>query len=135
MMIEKASSYPFYAGERKVFGRPIGANQAIQGPLAAAYSKLECAWLGILKAASMFDAQQDPKAVGDVCSMAKYLAIEAGTEGAYHTMQTFGGYGFAREYHVERWFREMQLARVAPITQQMTLNYVAEHILGMPRSY
>jgi acyl-CoA dehydrogenase len=124
-----------YANKRIVFDRPIGAYQGIQHPLAAAYAKLECAWLATLKAATLHDQNANPKKVGDIANMAKYLAVEASIEATYHAMQTFGGYGYAKEYHIERWWREVQLFRLAPITQQMTLNYTGEHILGMPKSY
>ena len=124
-----------YAGERKVFNRPIGSNQGIQFPLAAAYAKVECARLAIYKASTLYDQNADPKLVGDISNIAKFAAVEAAVEAIHCSMQTFGGYGFAKEYHVERWWREIQLIRVAPISQQMTMNYIAEHILGMPRSY
>ena len=124
-----------YSRERIIFGRPIGSNQGVQFPLASAYAKLECAKLAVLKAAMLFDNRSPLKEVGDISNMAKYAAVEAGIEAVYHSMQTFGGYGFAKEYHVERWWREMQLFRLAPIAQQMTLNYIGEHVLGMPRSY
>ncbi|MBU2549557.1 MAG: acyl-CoA/acyl-ACP dehydrogenase [Proteobacteria bacterium] len=124
-----------YANQREVFGRAIGSHQGIQFPLAAAYNKLECAWLATLKAATLYDKKAPQKKVGDVSNIAKFAATEAAVEAVYHAMQTLGGYGFAKEYHIERWWREVQLMRLAPITQQMTLNYTAEHILGLPRSY
>ena len=124
-----------YSNQRKVFGNPIGANQGVQFPLASAYAKLECAWLAVLKAAVLYDRQESPKLVGDISNMAKFAAVEAGVDAVYHAMQAHGGYGYAKEYHVERWFREIQLMRLAPISQQMTLNYIGEHILGMPKSY
>jgi acyl-CoA dehydrogenase len=124
-----------YANERDVFNKPIGAHQAVQHPLAAAHAKMESAWLSILKAASMHDAGKDNVAVGHVANMAKYVAVEASIEACYHAMQTFGGAGFAADYHVERWWREVQLFRLAPLTQQMSLNYIGEHVLGMPKSY
>ena len=124
-----------YASDRKVFGCPIGAHQAVQHPLAAAYAKLETAWLAVVKAAVMHDQKKSSKEVGDLANMAKYLAVEASIEAVYHAMQTLGGSGFAKEYHIERWWREVQLFRVAPVTQQMTLNYLGEHVLGLPRSY
>jgi len=124
-----------YAKKRVVFGRPIGAFQGVQFPLAGAYAKLECAWLATIKAATLHDQKQNPKKVGDIANMAKYLAVEASIEATYHAMQTLGGYGYAKEYHIERWWREVQLFRLAPITQQMTLNYTGEHILGLPKSY
>ncbi len=124
-----------YAGERIVFDRPIGANQGIQMPLAAAYAKVECARLAVLKAAALYDRQASSKLIGDISNLAKYAAVEAAMEATYSAMQAHGGYGYAKEYHVERWWREIQLLRLAPISQQMTLNYIGEHILGMPRSY
>ncbi len=130
--IKKAAAY---AGERVVFGRPIGANQGIQFPLADAYAKLECAWLATLKAAVLYDKGANAKEVGDIANIAKYMSVEAAFEAVCHAMQTHGGYGYTKEYHVERWLREIILIRVAPISQQMTLNYISEHILGMPKSY
>jgi len=124
-----------YAGERVVFDRPIGINQGIQMPLAAAYAKVECARLAVLQAATLYDRQASPKLIGDISNLAKYAAVEAAMEATYSAMQTHGGYGYAKEYHVERWWREIQLLRLAPISHQMTLNYIGEHILGMPRSY
>ena len=124
-----------YAGQRVIFDKPIGTNQGIQHPLASAYAKVECAKLAVLKAAALYDRQADPKLIGDVSNMAKYAAVEAAMDATYSAMQTHGGYGYAKEYHVERWWREIQLLRLAPISQQMTLNYIGEHILGMPRSY
>ncbi len=124
-----------YAKDRNVFGQPIGAHQAVQHPLAIAYAKVEAAWGQVLKAATLFDTGKSDKEVGDVANMAKYLAAEAAIEATYHAMQTLGGCGYAREYHVERWFRECQLFRLAPVTQQMTLNYLGEHVLGLPKSY
>lgn len=124
-----------YASQRKVFDRFIGAHQGVQFPLASAFAKIECARLATLKAAALYDRGELSKEVGDVANIAKYAAVEAGIEAVYHAMQTFGGYGFAREYHVERWWREIQLMRLAPVTQQMTLNYIGEHILGLPKSY
>jgi len=124
-----------YANQRQVFSTVIGAHQGIQFPLASAYAKLECAWLATLKAAVLYDQEAPQKQVGDIANVAKYSAVEGGIEAVYHSMQTLGGYGYAKEYHIERWWREVQLLRLAPITQQMTLNYTAEHILRMPRSY
>ncbi|WNC67332.1 acyl-CoA dehydrogenase family protein [Thalassotalea nanhaiensis] len=124
-----------YAKERNVFGQPIGAHQAVQHPLAAAYAKVEAAWGQVLKAATLYDEGKSDKEVGDVANMAKWLAAESALEATHHAMQTLGGCGFAREYHVERWFRECQLFRLAPVTQQMTLNYLGEHVLGLPKSY
>ena len=124
-----------YAGQREVFGRPIGANQGIQFPLAAAFAKVECARLAVYKAATLYDQKANPKKVGDIANIAKFSAVEAAVEAIQCSMQAFGSYGYAKEYHVERWWREIQLVRVAPISQQMTMNYIAEHIMGMPKSY
>jgi acyl-CoA dehydrogenase len=124
-----------YANQRKVFSTVIGAHQGIQFPLASAYAKLECAWLATLRAAALYDRNAPQKSVGDISNLAKYAATEACIEAVYQAMQALGGYGYAKEYHIERWWREVQLFRIAPITQEMTLNYTAEHILGMPRSY
>ena len=124
-----------YANQRQVFDCVIGAYQGIQFPLASAYAKLEGAWLATLHAAMLYDKKEDSKKVGDMSNMAKFLAVEATHEAVYHAMQTLGGYGYAKEYHIERWWREIQAQRVAPVSQHMTLNYIAEHILGMPRSY
>ena len=124
-----------YAGERNVFGVPIGMHQAVQHPLAAAYAKVESAWLMVLKAATLNDIDNTDKAAGDLANMAKFVAVESCIEACYHAMQTYGGAGYAREYHQERWWREAQLFRLAPLTQQMTLNYIGEHVLGLPKSY
>ena len=124
-----------YANDRSVFGQPIGGHQAVQHPLAAAYAKLESAWDTVKRAAWMLDGGAPSVAVGSVSNMAKYLAVEAAIEACSAAVQTHGGNGYAREYHVERWLRETQLFRLAPVTQQMTLNFIGEHVLGMPRSY
>tara|TARA_B110000503_G_scaffold127719_1_gene197791 strand:+ start:258 stop:1433 length:1176 start_codon:yes stop_codon:yes gene_type:complete len=124
-----------YAGERNVFGVPIGMHQAVQHPLAAAYAKVESAWLMVLKAATLNDIDNTDKAAGDFANMAKFVAVESCIEACYHAMQTYGGAGYAREYHQERWWREAQLFRLAPLTQQITLNYIGEHVLGLPKSY
>ncbi len=124
-----------YANERSVFGAPIGSHQGVQHPLAGAHAKIEAAWLAVLKAATLNDRNPADKQAGDMANMAKYTAVEACIEGCYHAMQTYGGAGFAREYHQERWWREAQLFRLAPLTQQMTLNYIGEHVLGLPKSY
>jgi len=124
-----------YGNQREVFGKMITSNQAIQHPYAAAHAKLECAWLMVLKAADTFDNGGSIKEVGDLTSMAKFAAVDAATEGVHHAMLSLGGYGFTKEYHIERWWRELQLQRLAPITQHLTLNYIGEHMLGMPKSY
>ena len=124
-----------YANERTVFDQPIGAHQAVQHPLAAAYAKLETAWISVLYAATMHDQGAPSTLVGEKANLAKYIAVEAAIDACYQSMQMHGGNGFAREYHVERWWREVQLFRLAPVTQQMTLNFIGEHVLGMPKSY
>lgn len=121
-----------YAKEREVFGRPIGANQAIAHPLAEAHVRLQAAWQLTLAAAARYDAGLD---CGEAANSAKFLAAEAGFFAADRAVQTFGGMGYAKEYHVERYFREARLQRIAPVSQEMTLNYVAQQVLGLPRSY
>jgi acyl-CoA dehydrogenase len=121
-----------YANERRVFGRPIGQNQGIQFPIARAYANLRAAALMVEKAASLFDANED---CAEEANMAKLLASEAAWEAGDTCMQTFGGYGFAEEMDVERKFRETRLYRTAPISTNMILAYIAEHVLGLPRSY
>ena len=121
-----------YANEREVFGRAIGRNQGIAFPLAEASTRLEAAALMVAKAAWLLDHDHP---CGKEANMAKWLAAEAGFNAADAALQTHGGYGYAREYHVERYWREARLMKLAPITQEMILNYVAEHVLGLPRSY
>ncbi|MCP2179727.1 acyl-CoA dehydrogenase family protein [Prauserella alba] len=121
-----------YAGERVVFGRPIGKNQLISGQLAEAKIKLDAADLMCKQAAWMID---NDIPCGKEANEAKYLSAEAGFHAADVAISVHGGYGFAQEYHVERYFREARLMRIAPISQEMVLNYVAEHVLGLPRSY
>ena len=121
-----------YASEREVFGRAIGKNQGIAFPLAEARTRLEAAALMVAKAAWLLDHDHP---CGKEANMAKWLAAEAGFSAADVALQTHGGYGYAREYHVERYWREARLMKLAPITQEMILNYVAEHVLGLPRSY
>src|SRR5919199_2095645 len=121
-----------YAGERIVFDRPIGQNQGIAFPLAAALAQLDAAELMARKAAWLYDRGL---ACGREANMAKWLCAEAGFAAADAALQTHGGMGYAREFHVERYFREARLMRLAPISQEMVLNYVAEHVLGLPRSY
>ncbi len=120
------------ARERVVFGRPIGQNQGIQFPLAQAYIHVEAADLMRLHAASLFDQR---KPCGAEANMAKLLAADASWEAANATMQTFGGYGLSTDYDVERKFRETRLYQIAPISTNLILAYVAEHVLGLPRSY
>jgi acyl-CoA dehydrogenase len=121
-----------YAKERKVFDSPIGAYQGIQFPLAEAKAKIEAARLLNYKAASIFDKGQE---CGAEANMAKVAAVDAGIQAVYHAMQTFGGYGYAVEYDVERWWREINLVRLAPVTHQMTLAFIGQHVLGLPKSY
>jgi len=121
-----------YAKERKVFRAPIGAYQAVQFPLAEAKSKIEAARLLNYRAAWLYDKGQP---CGAEANMAKVAAVEAGTTAVYHAMQTFGGYGYAVEYDVERWWREVNLIRLAPVTHQMALAFIGEHVLGLPKSY
>jgi len=121
-----------YAKERKVFAAPIGSHQAVQFPLAEAKAKIEAARLLNYKAAWLYDRG---KHCGAEANMAKVAAVEAGTEAVYHAMQTFGGYGYAVEYDVERWWREVNLIRLAPVTHQMALAFIGEHVLGLPKSY
>jgi acyl-CoA dehydrogenase len=121
-----------YGNERVVFGRQIGANQGIQFPLADALARLDAATLMVRKAAWLYD-QGLPCA--REANMAKYLCADAGFEAADRAVQVHGGMGYASEYHVERYFREARLTRIAPISQEMILNYLGEHVLGLPRSY
>ena len=121
-----------YANERVVFGRPIGQNQGIQFPIAEAYMEVEAANLMRYKAAALFDAHQH---CGAEANMAKHLAAKASWEAANACLQTHGGFGFAAEYDVERKFRESRLYLVAPISTNLILSYVAEHVLGLPRSF
>ena len=127
--IEKASAY---ATERQVFGRPIGANQGVQFPIAESYAQMEAARLMVLKAAALFDAG---RACGPEANMAKLLASEASWKAGDTCLQTHGGFGFAEEYDIERKFRETRLYRVAPISTNLILAYLGQHVLGMPRSY
>ncbi|MCZ2110298.1 MAG: acyl-CoA/acyl-ACP dehydrogenase [Dehalococcoidia bacterium] len=121
-----------YAKERVVFGRPIGQNQGIQFPLADSYAKLAAAELMIRKASWLYDAGQP---CGAEANMAKYLASEFGFEAADRALQTLGGFGYAREFDVERYWREVRVMRIAPVTQEMILNFLGQHELGLPRSY
>jgi acyl-CoA dehydrogenase len=121
-----------YAKERVVFDRPIGKNQAVAHPLAMAWAKLETAELMCLKAAWLFD---QGRPCGAESNAAKLLAAEAGFEACDAALQTHGGYGYAKEFHVERLWREVRLYKIAPVSQQMALNYLSEHVLGLPKSY
>ena len=125
-----------YSKQRRVFGNvPIGSYQALQFPIAEAHAALEAAKLMNFKAATLYDAQADTGEIGASANMAKAVAVENAIKAVYWAMQVFGGYGYAKEYDVERWWREVNLIRLAPVTQQMALNYIGEHVLGMPRSY
>ena len=121
-----------YVGERIVFGRPIGQNQGVQFPIAESYIEVEAANLMRWQACELFDANQP---CGAQANMAKYLAAKASWEAANACIQFHGGFGFANEYDVERKFRETRLYQVAPISTNLILSYVAEHILGLPRSF
>ena len=121
-----------HAKQRNVFGKPIGSHQAIQFPLAEAKAKIEAARLLNYKAAWHYG---EARPCGAEANMAKIAAVEAGIQAVYHAMQTLGGYGYAVEYDVERWWREINLIRLAPVTHQMALAFVGEHVLGLPKSY
>ena len=127
--IEKATDY---ANERKVFDRSIGQNQGIQFPIAKAYAVMRAAELMVHKAAQLFEVGED---CGEESNIAKMLAADAAWEAANVCVQTHGGFGFAEEYDVERKFRETRLYQVAPISTNLILSYLAEHVLGLPRSY
>ena len=127
--LERAAAY---ARERVVFGRPIGQNQAVAHPLALSWARLEGAWQLTLRAAWLFDRGE---ACGAEANAAKVLAAEAGFEAADAALQTLGGFGYAKEFDVERLWREVRLYKIAPVSQQMALNYLAERVLGLPKSY
>ena len=121
-----------YANERIVFDRPVGKNQAIAHPLADSLSELEAADLLWQKAAWAYDHGEP---AGPLANMAKLRASEAGYRACDRALQVFGGFGYAREFHIERYWRESRLARIAPISNEMVLNFLSEHVLGLPRSY
>jgi acyl-CoA dehydrogenase len=121
-----------YAGERVVFDRPIGQNQAIQHPLARCWMELEAANLMVFKAASLYDAGEP---CGAEANAAKYLAAEAGYRACEAAVLTHGGMGYAKEYHVERYLREAMIPRLAPVSPQLILCFIAEKVLGLPKSY
>ncbi len=127
--VDKAASY---ARERVVFGRPIGQNQGVQFPIARAYIGMRAAELMVREAVALYDAGED---CGAEANMAKHLAAEASWAAADMCVQTHGGFGFAEEFDIERKFRETRLYTVAPISTNLILSYVAEHVLGLPRSY
>ena len=121
-----------YARERVVFGRPIGQNQGVQHPLAESWMELEAARLMVMSAAWQYDAGQN---AGAAANAAKYLAAEAGFKACQTAVMTQGGMGYAREYHVERYLREMMIPRLTPVSPQLILCYIAEKVLGLPKSY
>jgi acyl-CoA dehydrogenase len=121
-----------YAKDRVVFGRPIGQNQGIQHPLAERWMALEAAWAMTMKAAWLYDNHQ---ACGAEANTAKFLGARAGYEAAERAIFTLGGFGYAKEYHVERLFREVAVTRIAPITEQLILCFIAEKVLDLPKSY
>jgi acyl-CoA dehydrogenase len=127
--IQKATAY---AGERVVFGRPIGQNQGVQFPIARAYINMRAAELMVHEAAARYEARKD---CGAEANMAKHLAAEASWAAADMCLQTHGGFGFAEEFDIERKFRETRLYTVAPISTNLVLSHIAEHVLGLPRSY
>ena len=127
--IRKASQY---ARERIVFGRPIGQNQGIQHPLAKCWAQLEAANLMVLKAATLYDRGEE---CGVEANAGKYLAAEAGFEACHTAMLSMGGMGYAKEYHVERYLREVLIPRTAPVSPHMILNFIAEKVLDLPKSY
>jgi alkylation response protein AidB-like acyl-CoA dehydrogenase len=127
--IEKSAAY---AKERHVFGRPIGQNQGIQFPIARAYAQMRAAELMVHEAAARYESGQD---CGAEANMAKLLAADASWAAADMCLQTHGGFGFAEEYDIERKFRENRLYKVAPVSNNLVLAYVGQHVLGMPRSY
>ena len=127
--IEKASAY---AKERVLFGRPIGQNQGVQFPIARAWAELEAADMVCRRAAALFD---NGKECGSDANIAKLLASEAAWKAADTCMQTYGGFSYAREYEIERKWREVRLYQIAPISTNLILGYVGQHVLGMPRSY
>src|SRR5690606_4635986 len=127
--IEKAVAY---ANERIVFNRPIGQNQGIQFPIAKAYADLEAADLMVRKATAMFD---NGLPCGSEANMARLLSAQAAWDAGEACFSTHGGFAFAREYHIERKWRESRLARTAPISPNLILSFIAQHVLGLPRSY
>jgi acyl-CoA dehydrogenase len=121
-----------YARERVVFRRPIGQNQGIAHPLARCWMELEAADLMVMKAATLYDRGLD---CGAEANAAKYLAGEAGFRACETAVMTHGGMGYSKEFHVERYLREVMIPRIAPVTPHMILNFIAEKVLGLPKSY
>jgi acyl-CoA dehydrogenase len=127
--LQRASAY---AAERVVFGRPIGQNQGIQHPLAERWIALEAAWAMVMKGAWLYDRGQP---CGAEANAAKYLGARAGHDACQQAVLTHGGFGYAKEYHVERLLREVMITRLAPVSEQMVLSFIAEKVLGLPKSY
>ena len=127
--IDKAVAY---AGEREVFDQPIGRNQGVQFPIARAYANMRAAELMVTEALRLYESGDNP---GAEANMSKMLAADASSEAANVCIQTHGGFGFAEEYDIERKFRETRLYQVAPVSTNLILSYLAEHVLGLPRSY
>jgi len=127
--LERATDY---ARNRRVFGRPIGQNQSIQHPLAECWMELEAAFLMAMQAATLYDRGEP---CGHYANAAKYLGAEAGFKACTQAVMTHGGMGYAKEFHVERLMREVFIPRIAPVSPEMILNYIAERVLGLPRSY
>jgi acyl-CoA dehydrogenase len=121
-----------YARDRRVFGRPIGQNQGIQHPLAERWAELEAAWLMTMKAATLYDAG---KPCGAEANAAKLLGARAGHAACERAVMTHGGFGYAKEFHVERLYREVMIMRLAPVSEQLILSYIAERVLDLPKSY
>ena len=121
-----------YARERVVFDRPIGQNQGIQHPLAERWMALEAAWAMTMKGAWMYDNKQP---CGAEANTAKFLGARAGFDSAMQSVLTHGGFGYAKEYHVERLLREVTITRIAPITEQLIMSFIAEKVLNLPKSY
>lgn len=124
-----------YANEREVFNAPIGSHQGVQFPIAEAYTRLESACLQNRKAAWLYDEGESIYEVGKASNTAKIAATNAAIDATFHAMQAFGGYGYAKEYDIERFWREINLIRLAPVAQQLALAFTGEHVLGMPSSY
>ena len=121
-----------YARDRVVFDRPIGQNQGIQHPLAERWMNLEAAWTMVMKGAWLYDSHQP---CGAEANTAKFLGARAGYEACLQSVLTHGGFGYAKEYHVERLLREVTVTRIAPITEQLILSFIAEKVLDLPKSY
>lgn len=121
-----------YAGDRHVFGRPIGQNQGVQHPLATSWMELEAARLTIYQAARLYDSGYE---AGEYANAAKFLAAEAAYKACERAVLTHGGMGYAKEYHVERYFREVMIPRIAPVSREMIMNYIGQRVLGLPKSY